>query len=338
MISKEEQDVDIGVGEFADAFEVFSAADVTSWSESSAFAAVSCDWPTQGQRCRVLPEGAGLPLEGALREFDRILTEGDGACSIHSLFGRPLQEHRFWKGIFCEDAYPRGALTLEAFLHEEGRRDSWQCLIVSVQRAVWHEFVRPAALHALQLASRPSGRNVCILWTLLEQRGDVAKRVLAHVKTRAAEQQKRDALMQEVRHAFEGVCKPAFKSFVLQLAEALGWLTASLACDGMQECSVEHEGQLYVKGTGRSCKLPVEDPPVLRREAIFDSREAFDTLHSGLLEFRGKELDFVKDTCEDLLAWSCATLTHEDEIRRFRTLRNPSFQQRGLDIRALGAR
>ncbi len=304
------------------------------WSESSAFAAVSCEWPKQGQRCTVPPQEAGLPLEGAPRNFDRIATVGDGACSINSVFGIPVQHQRFRSGIVCEDAYPRGALTLDALLHDEGRREVWRHLVVSVQRAVWHEFVRPAALHALHLASGSGGRTVDILWTLLQQHRDVAQRVLAYVEAQAAEQQNRDVLLQEVRHAFKGVCKPAFESFVLQLAQELGWLTDSLSCEGMQECVEEHEGELYVKGTGRSYKLP-DDPPLLRRDAVFDSRQAFDTLRRGLLEFSGKNLNFVKDICEALLASDFATLTRKDELRRFRTLQISAFQQRGLESRDL---
>ena len=128
----DEQDVNVAVREFADAFDVFSAADVSWWSESSAFAAVSCERPKQGQRCIVLPEEPGLPLEGAPRNFDRIATVGNGACSVNSVFGMPVQHQRFRSGIVCEDAYPRRALTLEAFMHDQDHREAWQDLIHSV--------------------------------------------------------------------------------------------------------------------------------------------------------------------------------------------------------------
>ena len=111
---------------------------------------------------------------------------------------------------------------------------------------------------------------------------------------------------------------------MLQLAQELGWLTDSLSCEGMQECFEEHEGELYVKGTGRSYKLP-DDPPLLRRDAVFDSREAFDTLRYGLLEFKGKNLNSVKDICEALLAANFGALAQKDELRRFRTLQISAF-------------
>ena len=102
------------------------------------------------------------------REFNRALTAGDGACSLRGLFDRPHRD-RGRTHIFGENAYARGAATLEAFFSDSVHREAWTILRECVQNNVWKELVWPAILRRLERTAQPVLRNVRIFLQLLQE-------------------------------------------------------------------------------------------------------------------------------------------------------------------------
>ena len=147
---------------------VFSSADVSSCSPSSGASEASTTWPLQQGVCRISSEVMEPLLADVPREFNRIFTDGDGACSLHSLFGRPRRDLGRTR-IFCENAYARGAATLEAFFSDNVHREAWAILRECVQNNVWKELVWPAVLRGSERTAQPFLRNVRIFLQLLQE-------------------------------------------------------------------------------------------------------------------------------------------------------------------------
>ncbi len=120
-------------------------------------------------------------------------------------------------------------------------------------------------------------------------------------------------------NSFKDVCRPQYAAFVERLAGALGWPTEPPTCEALGECFEEFEDELYVRGTGRTCRLPRVDAPQTPLDALFDARLEFDTIRTGLLEFQGRELFAVKETVRELLGGDFAEVAVLPELMRFAT-------------------
>ncbi len=291
---------------------------MSSCSPSSSTSEASTTWPLRRGVCRISSEVMEPLLADVPREFNRIFTDGDGACSLHSLFGRARRDLGK-RDIFCEDACARGAATLEAFFSDGVRGEAWAILRECVQNNVWKELVWPAVLRGLKRTAQPVERNVRILLQLLQEEEGLWQQLVQHVDGSLAECEERQACLLHVRDSFKDVCRPQYAAFVERLAGALGWLTESPTCEALGECFEEFEDELYVRGTGRTCRLPRVDAPQTRLDALFDARLEFDTIRAGLLEFQGRELFAVKETVRELLGGEFAEVALRPELMQSAT-------------------
>ena len=218
-------------------------------------------------------------------------TNGNGACAIHSVFGRPSAARELFYpdarelAIQCLRGLPEAAVSEEAFANA----------LNSIYTSLWNEFAKPV----LNNASTVEGR---LFWAALER---IAPEVAVEAKCRVDLGREAEAQAESARERMLVASRSFFtvtneENLIRPVAVQLGYLNARTKVsvgsqgqilmktdpgafgteEGLQSAKTE-DG--YVRGLKR-VKFPC-DGPSCRYSALFDTRSIFDPLRASFLVY-----------------------------------------------------
>lgn len=112
---------------------------------------------------------------GSACRFVSLVTNGNGACTLHSVYAQGLLNGE----LFCEDARLAAATAFRAFRLSGSSGFFFK---QDVLPAIWGELGRPAAMHKVLGSVEPELSASRLFWRLLEERNPAAcSRVEEHV-------------------------------------------------------------------------------------------------------------------------------------------------------------
>ena len=191
----------------------FSPQSVKWWPEhDAAERTASTPWPIIGTAKRIIISGDGGPervhkLNGVLHE--KIDTDGDGACALHSVFGSPtLRPPSDRQKLFVTSARAKAVTTLGSTAAEFRRRLRTEHLYESIASALWLDLLLPILYRQLKqttgLRVRAQGS---ILWSHIQKDASFRKSLEAHVEKETSKRKSADESKKEAFLRFSGLCR-----------------------------------------------------------------------------------------------------------------------------------
>ena len=270
-------------------------------------------WKLIGHACKLSTEDAGdgrqriQQLSGQL--FQKIDTDGDGACAIHSVFGAPSIE--LSNRLFVQNARARAIATLGDTASEFRRRLEGSSFYESICTALWGDLLLPilyaSAHEPTPLIVRSQGK---ILWNCIERDGALSDLLRRHVKTELEKRRNADAIKAEAKQRFNTLCRKDYDGLWAMVTAQMNEAAVVWNPEAMP---VDSNG--FVKGT--RTKMPSRDPPLTMHEALLDQRAVFNQIRYGYIECQGGDLlDFQRPFLH-VLNHLQPELSERQEIRDF---------------------
>ena len=221
--------------------------------------------------------------------FQAVITNDDGACAIHSVFGRPNTN----KELFLQESRTIASHYLTVLADNVDLDPDAQTAVSAIEASLWNEFVVPF------LEKRPSIESD-LFWESLERVcPDLAVEAESHFHTVRLETEQANNLKSQVRSAARQFFCANNEVYVREVARKTGYLNKEVAinvanstvrvmsldtrrthpCEGTEDAVLGG----FVRGSDRQILLV--DAPHCKYSALFDDRPAFDALREAFLVF-----------------------------------------------------
>ena len=204
--------------------------------------------------------------------FGTLNTAGDGACAIHSVFGKPTV-FGLSRKLFVENSRKKARITIGESAEVFQERLRSQVLYDSVVSSLWADLLLPVMAEKLSLQlqiplhSNASGR---ILWACICENQELKNRLESHLKSVVEMRACSDKLRINAVEAFTSVCFHTSAVFLWRLIEDISRATEWCPLD----CpfNEDSKGRRLVKGT--QAEMPAEEPPLTNFQALGNICEA----------------------------------------------------------------
>ena len=264
-----------------------------------------------------------------------VQTNGDGACSLHSVFGA-LRKGMYGKGeLYLSDArsFLRSTLTTDVQMFRLRLNDDE--VYAQLQQTLWKELVKPCAWKAAGLADNERQAEILAegetLWELVSADNALSSMCITWLRQQRALHGLYEDQKAVVVKAFGAVCLQSLgESFVRPLLASIGIF------DGFHgEVAYHtnrHDGMKYVRGT-QDVLFPL-DGPASKYDALFDLRPQFDVLRKAVVEslgstslkfkiFHSKVIDTIESMREEVGAMD-ALVNFSECVLRLCNLSQPT--------------
>ena len=261
-----------------------------------------------------------------------VSTNGNGACAIHSVFGRPSAGRQF----FCSDARELATYFLRMLPEAASSDEAAANALNSIYTSFWNEFTKPV------LDDVPSNEGR-LFWEALEH---VSPEVAMDARRCVQLSQEDDRRAESARAQILIASRSFFTAenehgFIRSVAVEIGYISATTQVslgnngqlvvrgdaqgvaveEGLQSASTE-DG--YVRGLKRVRFPP--DGPSCKYSALFDPRPIFDALREAFLVYgdaNGRATSFLRHMARlgihsrnysfmaELEAWTASTAPAE---------------------------
>ena len=297
----------------------FSPQSVEWWPERDATErAASTAWPIIGAAKHIVISGDGGPervrkLNGMLHE--KIDTDGDGACALHSVFGCPtLRPPSGRRKLFVTDARAKAVSTLGSTAAEFRRRLRADHLYESIESSLWSDLLLPILYRQLKqktdLEERTQGR---ILWSHVKEDANFRKSLEAHVEKETSKRKSADESKKEAFLQFYSLCRQEYNGLWSLTTQIIN--EESLIWDGDAVPWWEMGGCRLIKGTQK--ELPTATCPKTMLDALVDERPCFDMIRRGYMECLGGDLHRFQAIVVKVLTEYQPEMLHRREINMF---------------------
>jgi len=281
-------------------------------------------WSFQVQCQTLLDTNEGAMLQEYVgRIYHFLHTNGNGGCSIHSLFGKP--DVADGDRMFAKRARSRTIATIGRTAIEFRGRLQSDVFFDAVTSCIWGDYLLPILYKENNIHQ---GMEIFqqgqILWDGVKQDPVLRQSLLQHVRRKHEELQCAELVYRNVSECFKEACRPKYAVFLSLLISKLneGTDADSPHWNMFRTPWEERNGVFIVRSSARtSARIDAlaEDTPQTMWAALLDSRSLFDSVRESLLRCRGsnymmlqRAVDSVVDTCNS------AALREDGIIRRFR--------------------
>ena len=179
-----------------------------------------------------------------------INTNGDGLCSVHSVFGVVCNTGRRNETEFYLNdakAFIRQSFGLD-FIRFSRTLDSPD-ILTELESMVWLELIRPACLFSLDLESKPLTAEARQVWDKVRTVVILFERCVNEVKHQEALKEEQDRLRQAIVQAFSNICVERCEHTVIRPLLAALDLLDDFESESPYSVS-ESDGQLYITFPG----------------------------------------------------------------------------------------
>ena len=227
-----------------------------------------------------------------------IKTNGDGLCSVHSVFGVVCNTgRRNETELYLNDAkaFIRQCFGMD-FIAFSQTLDSPDILAQLVDM-MWFDLIRPACLRTLGLSNEPLTAETSQVWKKVSTDVRLFQRCINEVNEQQTAKEEQNQLRQAIVQAFSKICVESCEEAVIRPLLAALDLLEEFECESPYYMS-ESNGQLYI--TFPSIPAPMIGPAT-KYQALFDERPIFQKFRVELLERYGARMEVFRDKFLDVI-------------------------------------
>ena len=224
--------------------------------------------PWRFQEANVPPE----VLAASSGPVQCINTNGDGLCSVHSVFGVVCDtRRRHQTELYRNDAKAFIRTTFGEDFTAFSRILDNPTVLTEMENMIWFDLIRPACLFSLGSDSTPLTAEIRQLWNKVDSDVRLWQKCLGEVNEQQTAMEEQKHLRQAIVQAFSAICVESCEESVIKpLLAALDLL------DDFQRESPyyasESDGRLYITYPGVPAPM---NGPSTKYQALFDQRAIF---------------------------------------------------------------